>query len=137
MNAQSYAKFLNDNFIPWYRKQRPASFKKKIIFMQDNAPSHAARYTISFLAKFGLKDEKLMIWPPASPGFNPIGNYWSGILKRVIYSGGQQYTTKDELWHGICQAARSIGANEVQKFTKSVDSRLLKILLNKGCYMNK
>ena len=58
MIAQSYTKFLEDNFIPWYRKQHSASFKKKIIFMQDNAPSHAARYTISFLAKFGFKDEK-------------------------------------------------------------------------------
>lgn len=100
MDAQSYTKFLKDNFIPWYRKQRPASFKKKIILMQDNAPSHAARYTISFLAKFGFKGEKLMIWPPASPDLNPIENYWS-ILKRVIYSGGQQYNSKDELWHGI------------------------------------
>ena len=73
-----------------YHKQHPASFKKKIVFMQDNAPSHAARYTISFLAKFAFKDEKLMIWAPASPDLNPIENYWS-ILKRVIYSGGQQY----------------------------------------------
>ena len=75
MTAQSYTKFLEDNFIPWYCKQPPASFKKKIIFMQDNAPSHAARYTISFLAKFGFKDEKLMIWAPASPDLNPTENY--------------------------------------------------------------
>ena len=89
-----------------------------------------ARYTISFLAKFGFKDEKLMIWEPASPDLNPIENYWS-ILKRVIYSGGQQYTSKDEIYDGIRQAAKSIGANKVQKLTKSVDSRLLEILSNK------
>ena len=129
MNAQSYTTFLEDNFIPWYRKQHPASFKKKIIFMQDNAPANAARYTIPFLAKFGFKDEKLMIWAPAYPDLNPIENYWS-ILKHVIYNGGQKYTSKDELWHGICQAAKSIGANEVQKLTKSVYSRLLEILSN-------
>ena len=72
MNAQSYTKFLQDNFIPCFCKQRPVSFKKKIIFMQDNAPSHAARYTISFLEKLGFKDEKLMIWPPALPDLNPF-----------------------------------------------------------------
>ena len=136
MNAQSYTKFLQDNFIPWYRKQRPASFKKKIIFMQDNTPSHAARYTIAFLEKLGFKDEKLMIWPPASSDLNPIENYWS-ILKRHTYSGGRQYTSKDELWDGICKAVKNIGADQVQKLTNSVDSRLVEILSNKGCYVNK
>ena len=75
-----------------------------------------------------------MIWAPASSDLNPIENYWN-ILKRVIYCGAQQYTSKGELWHGICQAAKSIGANKVQKLTKSVDSRLLEILSNEGCYL--
>ena len=43
MNVLTYRNFLQD-FIPWYRGKRPA-FKKKIIFMQDNAPSHAALRT--------------------------------------------------------------------------------------------
>ena len=52
MTAQSYTKFLEDNFIPcmMYHKQHPASFKKKIIFMQDNAPLHAARTLYDFLS---------------------------------------------------------------------------------------
>ena len=136
MNAQSYTKFSQDNFIPCYCKQRPASFKKKIIFMQDNAPSHAARYTIAFLEKLGFKDDKLMIWLPASPDLNPIENYWS-ILKRHTYSGGRQYSSKDELWNGICKAVKGIGADQLQKLTNSVDSRLVEILSNKGCYVNK
>ena len=64
-DGQSYTKCLQDKFISWYRKQRPASFKEKIIFMQDNTSPHAARYTIAFLEKIVFKDEKLMIWPPA------------------------------------------------------------------------
>ena len=44
IKARSYTKFLQDNlFLAWYRKQCPASFKSKKIFMQDNAPPHAAR----------------------------------------------------------------------------------------------
>ena len=73
-----------------------------------------------------------MIWPPASPHLNPIENYWS-ILKRHTYSGGRQYNSKGELWGGICKAVKSIGADQVQKLTNCVDSRLVEILLNKGC----
>ena len=44
MNALTYRNFLQDNFIPWDRSKHPP-FRKKIIFMQDTAPSHAARST--------------------------------------------------------------------------------------------
>ena len=77
-----------------------------------------------------------MIWPREFSDVNPVENYWS-ILKRVIYSGGQQYTSEDELWRGICQAAKSIGDNKVKKLTKSVDSRLIEFLSKKKCYVNK
>ena len=35
--------FLKKNFLPWYNMQ-PLAYKK-MIFMHDNANSHAARYT--------------------------------------------------------------------------------------------
>ena len=43
MCAKSYVDFLQ-NFLPWYKKQ-PLELKRKMIFMHDNAPSHAAHYT--------------------------------------------------------------------------------------------
>ena len=83
-----------------------------------------------------FKDEKLMIWPPTSPDLNPIENYWS-ILKRHTNSGGRQYNSKDELCDGICKAVKSIGADQEQKLTNSVDSRLVEILSNRRCHVNK
>ena len=63
LNSQSYCQFLEDTFFKqWYRK-KSASFKKNMIFMQDNAPSHASKYSTAWLARKGLKEEKLMTWP--------------------------------------------------------------------------
>ena len=39
------------------------SVKKTVTFMQDNAPSHASKYSTAGLASKGLKDERMMTWP--------------------------------------------------------------------------
>ena len=56
INSQTYSQFLEDTFFKqWYRK-KSASFKKTMIFMQDNAPLHASKYSTAWLACKGLKD---------------------------------------------------------------------------------
>ncbi|KAJ1109037.1 hypothetical protein NDU88_006406 [Pleurodeles waltl] len=60
LNSQSYCQFLEDTFFKqWYRK-KSASFKKNMIFMQDNAPSHASKYSTAWLARKGIKEGNLM-----------------------------------------------------------------------------
>ena len=88
-----------------------------------------------YLAKVGFKCEKLMTWSFSSPDLNPIENFWS-LLKRKLYTGGKQYASKDELWDSILQSAQSIGAEELENLTKSVDNRLVKVLSNNGNYVN-
>ncbi len=95
MTLAKYIEFLTDHFLLWYKKNR--AFRSKIIFMHDNAPSHAAKNTSVSLAAMGIKGEKLMVWPPSSPDLNPIENLWS-ILKRKIYEGGRQLASKQQLW---------------------------------------
>ena len=59
------------------------------------------------------------------------------MLKRKLYTGGKQYASKRELWDSIPQSAQSIGAEEIENLTKSVDNRLVKVLpSNNGNYVN-
>ena len=86
-----------------------------------------------YLAKVGFKSGKLMTWPSLSPELHPIENFC--LLKRKLYTGGKQYASKDELWDSI-QSAQSIGVEEIENLTKSVDKRLVKVLSNNGNYVN-
>ena len=70
LTAVAYIVFLKQNVLPWFKKKR-LSFKKKMVFMHDKAPSHDAKFTSDFLATVSFKCEKLMTWPACSPDFKP------------------------------------------------------------------
>uniref|UniRef100_A0A8C5MML4 Tc1-like transposase DDE domain-containing protein n=1 Tax=Leptobrachium leishanense TaxID=445787 RepID=A0A8C5MML4_9ANUR len=131
ITSAKYVEFLTDHFLPWYRNY---AFCNKIIFMHDNAPSHAAKNTSASMAAMGIKGAKVMVWPPSSPDLNPIENLWS-ILKQKIYEGGRQFTSKQQLWEAIVTSCKQIEAQTVQKLTSSMDARLVKLLSNKGSYV--
>lgn len=93
MTSAEYLEFLTDHFLPWYGRKKYA-FRNKIIFMHDNAPSHAAKNSSASVAAMWIKEDKVMVWLPSSPDFNDIENLWS-ILKQKIYECGRQFTSKE------------------------------------------
>uniref|UniRef100_A0A8C6PEG7 Tc1-like transposase DDE domain-containing protein n=1 Tax=Nothobranchius furzeri TaxID=105023 RepID=A0A8C6PEG7_NOTFU len=136
LNSQSYCQFLEDTFFKqWYRK-KSASFKKNTIFMQDNAPSHTSKYSTAWLARKGIKEEKLMAWPPCSPDLIPIENLWS-IIKCEIYKEGKQYTSLNSVWEAVVAAARNVDGEQIKTLTESMDGRLLSVLAKKGGYIGR
>ena len=48
MNLKNYVEFLQAHFMQWYNR-KSKTFKNKMIFMHENAPSHAAHFTTEFL----------------------------------------------------------------------------------------
>ena len=57
INCYTYCQLLEDSFIPWLDSQ-PLRLRKKLVFMQDNIPSHASKFTKSWLAEHGLVGER-------------------------------------------------------------------------------
>jgi hypothetical protein len=60
---------LKNSLEPWF-DNLPLATLKKIIFMHDNALSHAAKATTQFLHSLGFVNETLMVWLPNSPDLN-------------------------------------------------------------------
>ena len=80
INSETYSKFLNDTFFKWYKRQS-RQFKLTCIFMHDNAPAHASKYTRAYLEGKVIARNKIMTWPPQSPDLNPI----KGIIFEISY----------------------------------------------------
>ena len=130
MDSNGYCAFLKTNLLPWLANLEDC-IRGKLVFMQDNAPSHASNYSREFIFNNGIIK---MEWPAASPDMNPIENLWS-IVKIQLYCNGKQYSSNDELWNGIQTVMGNIASAVVKKLTSSVDRRLIKILTGKGNYI--
>ena len=89
LSADTSCAFLENSLEPWLDNLSLVRLKK-IIFMHDNALSHAAKTTTQFLTLFGFVTKTLIVWPPKPPDLNPIENLWS-IMKRHVYASGKQY----------------------------------------------
>ena len=130
LNSVSYCELLNDNFLPWL-DQQSGEVKSKLVFMQDNAPSHASRFTKHWLHEKGLSGDNYMDWPANSCDLNPIEQLWAQI-KQHVYAGKRQYNSLNELWRAICDACSQITPDQIKKLTMSVDGRQVRILENGG-----
>ena len=82
LTSATYCQFLKNVLEEWL-EEVPLSQLKKVVFMHDNAPCHAAKASIKCLQGLGFKDETLMVWPPNSPDINPIENFYHEITTCV------------------------------------------------------
>ena len=135
LTSDTYCQFLKNELEPWLDDVR-LSHLKNIIFMHDNAPSHAAKSTTEFLESFGFKDNTLMVCPPNFPDLNPIENLWS-IIKHHVYTNGKPYSSKGNLWIAIKECTASIPKCTIKKLTDSANERLFEVIRHHGAHVNK
>ena len=133
MDSTYYCQLLKDKLLPFLRSLS-TSERRQVVFMQDNAPSHASNLTKRFLDENNLSGSSLMVWPPSSPDLNPIENYWS-VFKQKLYIGGKQYRNNDELWAAICETFAKMDRSLIEKLINSMDKRLEEVLTKQGNYI--
>ena len=89
------------------------------IFMQDGAPCHTTRSTMSYLDN--KKICLLSYWTPQSPDINVIKNMWF-ILKIRVF----QFNIKssDDLWNATLNAQNDIPIETTYNLYESIPRRL-------------
>ena len=134
MDSTGYTRLLNDRFMP-YVNSMTRHERSRVIFMQDNAPSHASRHTKQFLADNGFVGNRLMEWPSSSPDINPIENYWS-VFKAKLYQSGRQFSNNDQLWQAITDTFAAMDRGLIATLTKSMNNRVIEIFKRNGNYIS-
>jgi len=135
LDSKGYCDFLRTNLLP-VLEDLPITVWNNFIFQQDNAPSHASKYTKAFLDNNSISGDRIMEWPPSSPDLNCIENLWA-ILKLELYRDGKQYTSNNDLWNSIDRVCRNISPETVKNLTKSMDNRLIEVIRNNGGYIKR
>ena len=67
---------------------------------------------------------------------NPIEQLQS-ILKKVVYKGKQQFTSKDAHWNKIVDIDSTIKPSQINRLTSCVNSRLLIVISRNESYVDK
>ena len=73
-------------------KKRPHLKKKKVLFHQDNAPSHKSMKTMAKLHELGFE---LLLHPPYSPDLAPSDFFLFSDLKRML--AGKKFSANEEV----------------------------------------
>ena len=95
-------------------------------FAQDNAPSHIARITRSFLHS---KRIEIIDWPPYSPDLNPIENVWSILKYRLSMRNIADF---HDLRKAIEAEWDALSDQTIRDCCMNMDDRLMEVIQNGG-----
>ncbi|CAJ0964207.1 unnamed protein product [Ranitomeya imitator] len=84
--------FLEDNFFKQWCRKKLVSFKKNMIFMQDNAPSHASNYSTASLASKGVGAEVKLIQPES------VSAQYGGQVRLSCTASGYEFSHELIAW---------------------------------------
>ena len=120
LDGNRYAHIIEHYVLPVVREEYGPNF----VFQQDNAPVHVSKQAREM---FRRNQVNLMEWPPLSPDLNPIENLF-GILSRMMYEGGRQYHSEQNLWLAIKKAGSEVPRETLKALVWSVPDWVTRML---------
>ena len=117
LNANRYVNMLSKHFLPFRDERYPAN----CLFLQDNAPTHSAKFTCDFFIEKSITD---LVWPPKSRDLNFIENAWRELTRR-LYARGRQFDTTEDLHEALIYAWEKLDTGYIRKLIRSFPRRLV------------
>ena len=131
LNSERYvANILEGCLLPWAKKY----FKNEAwTLQQDSAPSHASKFTQSWIQRkipaFISKED----WPARSPDLNPLDySIWSILEKRVCAT---PHKTVESLKTKLMKEWDSIPQDTLRAACEAFPTRLNEVIKQKGSYI--
>ncbi|OAL38310.1 hypothetical protein AYO20_02369 [Fonsecaea nubica] len=102
-----------------------------LLYMQDNAPAHAARLTIDELQERGIN---CIFWPAFSPDLNPIETVWNEMKDWLAQHYPQPPTSYDQLRQRVNEAWNAIGQDLLQQLVDEIPQRCQDVINANGMH---
>lgn len=128
VNGEYYRDFIIPVFARCLNNKKQFPLKKRAIFMQDGAPAHKAKATLTCLkTSFSNIWED---WPGNSPDLNVIENLWARIQDSVFKL--PRPTNRDTLIARVLEEWASIDDETLSNLCHSFKARIYACLENEG-----
>ena len=123
MDKFKYVRILSENLTELIKE-----FTKKddLMFQQDNAPAHKAKFTMRFFKENKIN---LLEWPAQSPDLNIIENLWA-YMKFELRKF--KIKTKNELIKTVTDIWQKIPLSYIRGLYDSIPRRVESVLRSKG-----
>lgn len=102
------------------------------ILQQDNCSFHVSEDMKTY---FDRQNIRVLNWPARSPDLNIIENVW-GEMARLVYGGGRQFSTVDELKTHLIDVWENLSQQYIQNLFDSMDKRLFNLIKLSGSKIN-
>ena len=124
INKESYSEHIIPIIDGWMK------LIQDLLFMQDNAPGHAAKYTQEELQERGIP---VISWPPFSPDLNPIEAVWN-ITKDWTqeHYGNQDKLSYNTLRKAVREAWNAVTPEQLDALIDEMHDRCEAVIIAEG-----
>jgi len=131
ITSEEYANVVRKTFLPEGQRMFSQQGISTWVLQQDNDPTHRAAHHVvdQWNAQHGSHVSIMKNWPPSSPDFNPIENFWSH-LQRIM--DGLGCKTFAEYKEALVREAKATPQTYFSKLVGSVNRRLAKSISLEG-----